>query len=102
MIELRLAPEPLGWVFLRPTEDGDWLELGYRLLPEAWGKGVAPEAASMLIDVAFDDWQAESVMALIVPENLNSRRVVEKLGFEHAGATERYYDERLDLWVKHA
>lgn len=102
MIEVRDNPEPLGWVFLRPTEDGDWLELGYRLLPAAWGKGIVPEASSMLIDVAFDDWRAASVMALIVAENANSRRVAEKLGFENSGPTDRYYDERLDLWIRRA
>lgn len=89
----------LGWVFLRPTEDGRWLELGYRLLPEAWGQGYVPEASRALIDHAFKVWQASEAMALIMPQNRKSQRVVEKLGFSLRGTTSDYYDESLELWV---
>ena len=40
----------IGWILFRPTLDGRSIEIGYWLLPEVWGKGVASEAASTVID----------------------------------------------------
>lgn len=100
VIEARTAPTPMGWIFLRPTEDGEWLELGYRLLPRFWGRGIVPEASEAVIRHAVDVWQADRIMALIMPGNEKSRRVAEKLGCAMAGTTDRYYDCELELWVR--
>jgi RimJ/RimL family protein N-acetyltransferase len=89
----------LGWVFLRPTEDGKWLELGYRLLPVAWGRGLVPEASRVLIDWAFNEWQAGDAMALIMPGNAKSKRVAEKLGMSRRGMTGDYYQLELEIWA---
>ena len=88
--------DALGWVLLRPTEDGRWIELGYRLRRAAWGAGVATEASKAMLDIAFDHWGVAQVMAVILPGNARSRRVVEKLGFNYRGI-DRFYDE--DCWL---
>ena len=88
--------DALGWVLLRPTEDGRWIELGYRLRRAAWGAGVATEASKAMLDIAFDQWGVAQVMAAILPGNARSRRVVEKLGFAYRGI-DRFYDE--DCWL---
>lgn len=89
-----------GWIFLRPTEDGRNLEMGYRLQPSAWGKSLVPEAARALMVVARARWQAHKYIALILPGNHASRRVTEKLGFESHGLTSDYYDGEVnELWM---
>lgn len=89
-----------GWIFLRPTEDGKSLEMGYRLQPSAWGKGLVPEAARAFMFLARQRWQAHGFIALILPGNRASQRVTEKLGFEMKGLTSEYYeDEITELWV---
>ena len=75
----------VGWVLLRPTEDGAWIELGYRLLRSAWGKGYATEAGKLALDIAFEDWDVAEVMAITHPDNLASQHVLAKLGFVYAG-----------------
>ena len=90
--------DALGWVLLRPTEDGRWIELGYRLRRPAWGAGVAWEASRAMLDIAFDRWGVAQVMAVILPGNTRSRRVVEKLGFNYRGI-DRFYDEECWLFV---
>jgi RimJ/RimL family protein N-acetyltransferase len=74
---------PLGW-------EGPELELAYHVLRSAWNRGYASEAAAALLDAA---WQggADHVVAVAMPGNAPSRRVMEKLGMELEGST-RYRD----------
>ncbi len=59
------------------------VEIGWRLARPAWGRGYAPEAARRCLLQAFDDLGLDEVVAMTVPENLKSRRVMEKLGMSH-------------------
>jgi RimJ/RimL family protein N-acetyltransferase len=98
-IELKEAPgQAVGWMILRPTEDGEWIELGYRLVQRMWGQGIVPEASRACIKAAFDLWQVPRVMAVIYPGNRKSARVLEKLAFAARGQL-RIYDLELELFV---
>jgi RimJ/RimL family protein N-acetyltransferase len=64
--------------------DFDWgrhLEYGYRLVPEARGRGYATEAGTMLLAVAEQTFRGE-LFAMIDPQNDASHNVITKLGFE--------------------
>jgi len=91
--------ECMGWVFLRPTVDGEWAELGYRLGHAHWGRGYVPEASAALVHLAFNQLGLQRIMAMAVPENRNSKRVMEKLGFSYLETTEQdgYTVERFVL-----
>jgi RimJ/RimL family protein N-acetyltransferase len=56
------------------------LEFGYRLVPEARGRGYATEAADALLDLARTTFRGE-LLAFIDGQNHASRRVLDKLGF---------------------
>lgn len=62
------------------TLDEEHLEIGWRILPEYWGKGYATEVAREILDGCHRD-DRESVCALISLNNIPSQRVAEKLGF---------------------
>lgn len=55
-------------------------ELGWRLAHDAWGRGLATEAAAAARDDAFARLGLESLISIIHPANERSRRVAEKLG----------------------
>ena len=55
--------------------------VGYYLLPEFWGQGLATEAGRAVIKYAFERLEARSLFAGHHPENATSGRVLEKLGF---------------------
>ncbi|MBB4478193.1 RimJ/RimL family protein N-acetyltransferase [Rhizobium etli] len=55
-------------------------ELGYSLIEEAWGKGLATEAASALADWFFERRLAPAFIAFTHPENIASQRVLRKIG----------------------
>ena len=58
------------------------LEWGWRLVPEARGKGYATEAGLTLLARATEAFRGE-IIAMIDPSNVPSRNVAEKLGFAY-------------------
>lgn len=65
--------------------------LFYLLKANYWGKGLATEAARALLNYAFDGLNLESIHAGAAPENLASKRVMEKLGMKYGGLDEEGY-----------
>ena len=62
------------------ARDASEAELGYWLARPLWGRGYTPEAGRALLAHAFDDLRLERVWAGHYEGNLQSRRVLEKLG----------------------
>lgn len=56
------------------------LEVGYHVVPEFQGRGLATEAAQACRNFAQDVLGAHELVAIIHPENRASRRVAEKIG----------------------
>jgi ribosomal-protein-alanine N-acetyltransferase len=67
------------------------LEIGWRLRPDRWHRGLAGEAARRMTMFAFETIDAPLLTAVANPENTASRRVMERLGMRFRG-TERWYD----------
>jgi len=55
-------------------------EIGWRLREDAWGHGYASEAARASLDLAFGSLGARFVVALTVPGNVSSQKVMTRLG----------------------
>jgi RimJ/RimL family protein N-acetyltransferase len=69
--------------FLHQEVDGrKEIEIGYRLHPDYWNRGLASEAAQVVGDHAFRDLNLPKVISLIHPDNIASRRVAEKNGMK--------------------
>ena len=58
------------------------MEIGWRLREDAWGKGYAREAAAASLDLAFDSFKAQQVIALTVEPNAPSWGLMKRLGME--------------------
>jgi RimJ/RimL family protein N-acetyltransferase len=76
--------DAIGMISLESRRQGR-LTLGYALAPEAWGKGLATEAAAAALDAAFTLTSAIEILATAHVENPASRRVLEKCGFSFIG-----------------
>jgi [ribosomal protein S5]-alanine N-acetyltransferase len=59
---------------------GEDVELGYTLARRAWGRGYATELGRALLAYAFEELDAQRVVAQVEPANAASRHVLEKLG----------------------
>jgi [ribosomal protein S5]-alanine N-acetyltransferase len=98
----RGAHEPLGVWRVEARDDGTFhgvgalirmpdgldVEVAYRLVRAAWGRGIATEAAGALIAHTLRTLDLPRLVAVTYPENRASQRVLDKLGFERRGLTE--------------
>jgi RimJ/RimL family protein N-acetyltransferase len=77
----------IGFIGLNiPSYDAPFMpavEIGWRLDAGYWGRGLATEGARAVVDHAFNTLHLTSLVSFTVPENLRSRRVMEKLGMTH-------------------
>jgi RimJ/RimL family protein N-acetyltransferase len=60
------------------------VEIGWRLAERYWNQGLATEGATAVLRFAFDTLGLTEVVAYTVPDNVPSRRVMEKLRMTHA------------------
>jgi ribosomal-protein-alanine N-acetyltransferase len=65
-------------------------EIGYELDQVYQGRGLAREALTAAIDYAFGTMGINRIGALVYPENENSARLLERLGFELEGLLKQY------------
>lgn len=93
----RGSDEMLGWVLLVPLPRTEDVQIGYRLRRDAWGRGLATEAATTIMAHGLQTLKLPAIAAVVHPANLASQRVLAKLGladvgtYEAGGKVERLY-----------
>jgi len=79
----------VGWWILQPAHGPDQpddprvADLGYRLLPRHWRKGLASEGARELVRYGFDDVGLARIIAQTLAVNAASRGVMERAGLTY-------------------
>lgn len=76
----KASGELMGHCGLRFIPEIDETEVLYALGKDYWGKGYATEAAQASVDFGFQRVGLARIVALAVPENIASRRVMEHCG----------------------
>ena len=66
------------WTFEAPFMPA--VEVGWRLARSAWGHGYATEAARAALRFGFETIGLAEIVSFTVPDNVRSRRVMERLG----------------------
>jgi [ribosomal protein S5]-alanine N-acetyltransferase len=80
------GPGAVGWVSLRISDRTlSTAEIGYSIVRACRGRGIATEAVSALIGEGFRSARLRRIRAYCVPENLSSRTVLQRNGFEDDG-----------------
>jgi RimJ/RimL family protein N-acetyltransferase len=86
-IERPTTGEVLGFiVVIAVTFDADFApatEIGWRLIPSAWGHGFATEAARAIAGSAFEALPLSELVAFTTAANAPSRAVMRRLGMSH-------------------
>ena len=75
----------IGFSGLKYLDEFGETDVGYRFLPECWGKGYATESGMALMQQGREECGLQRFMGLVQPANGASARVLEKLGmvFQH-------------------
>ena len=84
----------VGWCGLWKLKETGEIEVGYAIAKNFWGKNYAAEAAEKCLEHGFGELNLPQIVAVAVPENVFSRRVMEKIGmnFDYTG---KFYDLEL-------
>ena len=72
------------------ANQGGEAELGYMVLPDAWGHGYATEACTAALDWSTDALPAEPVVLCTQTANTPSLRLATKLGFTEVARFEEW------------
>lgn len=103
-IESAIGRAPAGWGFWALAErggrlvggaglfpegwEGPEIELAYHVVPSAWGRGYATEAARGLLEAAWRETHLDRVIAFALEDNVASTKVMEKVGMRFDGRVE--------------
>lgn len=96
----------IGWCGLWRLKETGETEVGYAIAKPFWGKGLATEAAGAFLAYGFETLRLDKIVAVAVPENAGSRRVMEKLGMKFDYTGEFYgrdlvhYSINRESWVE--
>ena len=88
----------IGWFTFKYIPDTVEVEVGYRLLREAWGQGFATEGATELVRYGFDTVGLHRIVGITHPDNTASQNVLMKAGLAKAGWG-KYYGQRLRVFA---
>ena len=77
--------EFIGWCGLKARPERDEIDLGYRFMKKAWGKGYATEAAYACLKYGFEKLNLHRIVGRAMPQNTASLRVLEKCNMQYIG-----------------
>lgn len=84
----------LVWLTTAPE-----VEVAYAFGKDYWSKGYASEAAHASLRYGFENTDLPQIIALAVPENTASQKVMQKIGMQYQGASTRYYNAELAVYT---
>ncbi|MBO6940962.1 MAG: GNAT family N-acetyltransferase [Deltaproteobacteria bacterium] len=88
----------IGFCGLKLLPETGEVDLGYRFLPEYWGRGLATEAGRASLEYGFTTLALHEIVALVLPENEASIRVLTKLGMRCTGDID-YLGDTVQRWA---
>lgn len=102
----------IGWCGLKLLKEPinghvETLDLGYRFIPEFWGKGYAWEAAKATMDYGFNELSANTIYAYADAGNTGSNYILTKMGFENTAEFEDsgvkcfWYELKREKYIEH-
>jgi RimJ/RimL family protein N-acetyltransferase len=91
LVELLETGDPIGMCGILKRDSLEHPDLGFAFLPEFMGKGYAYEAANAVVKYAKGQLRIETLLAITMPENLTSIKLLEKVGMKYHGMVKSPY-----------
>ena len=91
----------IGQCGLRPVDEGAGpeIDLAYHYTRASWSKGYGTEATIAVLAHGLGPVGLNAIMAVVVPENVGSWRVMEKAGMRYVGKVDYYGMQGLKKYV---
>jgi len=77
------SSQMIGYCGLRYLDEINETELLYGLAKAYWGRGIATQAAQAAVSYGFNVAHLDKLIAMALPDNLASRRVIQKAGLQY-------------------
>lgn len=87
---LKSTGELIGTSGLQPLEDTGEIEVGYNMSERFWRQGYGYECAAGWLKYGFEKCGLERIVAVAIPENKGSIRIMEKCGMTFEKAEDHY------------
>jgi ribosomal-protein-alanine N-acetyltransferase len=98
----KVSNEFVGWSGLKyeteVRDDMDYYDLGYRLLENHWGKGIATETSIAALKYGFEALKLTEIYAGARIDNIASNKVLQKVGLSQMEVFD--YDGKLHNWYR--
>jgi [ribosomal protein S5]-alanine N-acetyltransferase len=82
-VVLKSSGEPVGMCGLIKRAELEGIDIGFAFLPGFTGTGLAFEIAEAVMNYAFQHLQLPSVLAITLPDNASSIKLLKKLGMQY-------------------
>ena len=82
LVELKTSGTAIGLCGLIKRDTLDDIDIGFAFLPEYNGFGYAFEAAISTLQFAFESLEINRLVAITTPDNVNSIKLLEKIGMQ--------------------
>jgi RimJ/RimL family protein N-acetyltransferase len=91
----------VGQIGLRPVDQGAGpeIDLAYHYTRASWNKGYGTEAAIAVLGHGLGPVGLDTIMAVVVPENVGSWRLMEKAGMRYVGLVDYFGMQGLKKYV---
>jgi ribosomal-protein-alanine N-acetyltransferase len=98
----------VGQCGLRPVDQGQGpeIDLAYHYARATWNKGYGTEAAVAVLSHGLGTLKLDAIMAVAMPENVGSWRIMQKAGMRYEGLVDYYglnglkkYVAERDWWI---
>lgn len=97
----RATGEVVGVFLLKPLENTEHVEVGYRLFQPYWGRGYATELTCALLRYGFEELGLRQIVGVTDPRNDASQHVLEKCGLRYQRMAHHYGSEVRFSTVEH-
>lgn len=90
----------IGMGALTWNDDYHAIEIEYMLLPQYWNQGHGTELVTLLLQMANNACQETDIVALTDPENVYSKRILQRVGFTFVKQYVNDDGELAELYIK--
>lgn len=93
--------KPIGTVGLIKRKELEHVDIGFAMLPEYEGRGFGYESSIAILKIAKKQFNINKILAITLPENISSIKLLEKLGLAFEKRVKPFEDdEELLLFAK--
>jgi RimJ/RimL family protein N-acetyltransferase len=101
LVEQKDSGQPIGMCGLIKRPQLEDVDLGYAFLPAFSGQGLAIEAACAVLSYGHSTLKLGKIVAIVLPTNQRSIRLLEKLQFRQTGTIQLRPDSEILAFFEH-